>query len=153
MTEPGRNDAEFPAEREIVTRQTLNAPRERVFAAWIDPNQLMRWWGPTGFRNSIQAFEPFPGGQWNFVMEGPDGTHFKNENKFIEVSAPERIVFDHLSTPRFRVIVTFKAEGPQTRLSFCMRFGTVAECEVVKRFAEQGNEQTFLRLAALLAEG
>lgn len=55
--------------------------------------------------------------------------------------------------PANREIVTFKEERPRTRLSFCMRFGTVAECEVVKRFAQEGNEQTFLRLAALLAEG
>ena len=34
-----------------------------------------------------------------------------------------------------------------------MRFGTAAECELVKRFALEGNEQTFDRLAALLAEG
>ena len=54
---------------------------------------------------------------------------------------------------RIRVIVTLEEVGPRTRLSFCMRFGTAAECELVKRFALEGNEQTFDRLAALLAEG
>ena len=153
MTEPAGRDEAFQRDREIVTTQIFDAPRERVFAAWTDPDQVAQWWGPQGFRNTIQTFEPWPGGQWNFIMEGPDGTHFRNESVFVAVSAPDKIVFDHTSTPHFRVIVTFEEEGSRTRLSFCMRFGTVAECEVVKRFAQEGNEQTFLRLAALLAEG
>jgi uncharacterized protein YndB with AHSA1/START domain len=146
-------DLEPQAERDVVTTRTLDAPRERVFRAWTDPDLLARWWGPEGFTNSFQAFELKPGGQWNFVMQGPGRTHFKNESVFVEILAPERLVFDHVSTPRFRVIVTFEAEGPRTHLSFCMRFGTAAECELVKRFALEGNEQTFDRLAALLAEG
>ena len=146
-------DLEPQADRDVVTTRILDAPRERVFRAWTDPDLLARWWGPEGFTNSFQEFELKPGGQWNFIMQGPDGTHFKNESVFLEILAPERIVFDHVSTPRFRVIVTFEGEGPRTRLSFCMRFGTAAECELVKRFVLEGNEQTFDRLAALLAEG
>jgi uncharacterized protein YndB with AHSA1/START domain len=153
MAEPRKQDGAFPADREIVTTQTFEAPRERVFAAWTDPDQVARWWGPRGFRNSIQTFEPRPGGQWNFIMQGPDGTRFENENVFVEVHEPERIVFDPVSTPPFRVIVSLAEDGSGTRLSFCMRFGTAAECDVVRGFAQEGNEQTFLRLAALLADG
>ncbi len=141
------------ADRDVLTTRILDAPRERVFRAWTDPDLLARWWGPEGFTNSFQEFELMPGGQWNFIMHGPGGIHFKNESVFIEVLSPERIVFDHVSTPPFRVIVTFAEEGPRTRLGFCMRFRTAAECEAVKRFALEGNEQTFDRLAALLAEG
>ncbi|MDR3685001.1 MAG: SRPBCC family protein [Geothrix sp.] len=144
---------DLQTDRDVLTTRVLDAPRERVFRAWTDPGLLARWWGPAGFTNSFQAFDPRPGGPWNFTMRGPDGTHFENESVFIEVLAPERIVFDHVSTPPFRVIVTFEAEGPRTRLGFCMRFRTAAECEAVKGFALQGNEQTFDRLAALLAEG
>jgi hypothetical protein len=56
-------------------------------------------------------------------------------------------------SPADREIVTFEVEGPQTRFGFSRRFGTVAGCEVGKRFAQEGNGQTCLRLAALLAEG
>jgi uncharacterized protein YndB with AHSA1/START domain len=146
-------DLAFQADRDVVTTRILDASRDRVFRAWTDPDLLARWWGPEGFTNSFQEFDLRPGGQWNFVMQGPGGAHFQNESVFVEVVAPARIVFDHVSTPRFRVIVTFEEEGPRTRLRFCMRFGTVEECEVVKRFALEGNEQTFDRLAALLAEG
>ena len=146
-------DLDPQADRDVLTTRILDASRERVFRAWTDPDLLARWWGPEGFTNPFQAFEPKPGGRWDFVMHGPGGVHFKNESLFIEVLPPERLVFDHVSTPAFRVIVTFEEEGPRTRLGFRMRFGSAAECEAVKSFALEGNELTFDRLAALLAEG
>ena len=36
-------------EREIVLCRVIDAPRERVFAAWTDPNQIRKWFGPAGF--------------------------------------------------------------------------------------------------------
>ena len=57
-----------------------------------------------------------------------------------------------MSGPHFQVITTFSEEAGRTLLTFRMRFDTVAECEAIKRFALDGNEQTFDRLVTLLAE-
>ena len=35
-------------DRTLVVERIFNAPRERVFAAWTDPEMLVRWWGPEG---------------------------------------------------------------------------------------------------------
>jgi uncharacterized protein YndB with AHSA1/START domain len=145
--------AEEVTDRDIVTTRLLAAPRERVFAAWTDPEQLAQWWGPAGFTNSFQEFDLRPGGQWRFTMHAPDGKGFPNHSVFREITPPERIVFEHLSGPHFEVSTTFTDAEGGTLLSFRMRFGSVEECEAIKRFALEGNEQVFDRLAALLAQG
>ncbi len=49
-------------DREIVTTRVFDAPRERVFRAWTDPDHLAKWWGPKGFTNTFQEFDMRPGG-------------------------------------------------------------------------------------------
>ena len=140
------------ADREIVTTRLIDAPRARVFKAWIDPDRMTRWWGPEGFTNTFHEFDPRPGGRWRFVMHGPDGVDYRNESVFQELVESERIVFLHLRTMhRFLVIVTFADEGGKTRLVWRMRFESVTECEKVKRFAVEANEQNLNRLETELA--
>lgn len=136
---------------EIVSTRTFPVPRERVFAAFTDPGQLKRWWGPAGFTNTFHEFDFRPGGMWRFVMHGPDGTNYVNESQFLETVDNERIVFDHLRTMhRFRMAMTFAGRS-ETTLTWRQRFETAEECEKVKAFAGPANEQNFDRLAAVLA--
>jgi uncharacterized protein YndB with AHSA1/START domain len=37
------------AEQEITITRVFDAPRELVFKAWTDPDQVARWFGPEGF--------------------------------------------------------------------------------------------------------
>ena len=136
---------------EIVTTRVLAWPRERVFRAWTEPEHLARWWGPKGFTNTFQEFDPRPGGRWQFVMHGPNGADYPNQSVFVEIVKPERIVFDHLSGPAFQVTATFAEEAGKTRLTFRMLFETAAECDKVKRIAVGANEENFDRLEAELA--
>ena len=52
MTEP---------ERTIATARVIAASPEQVYAAFVVADRLARWWGPKGFRNTFQEFEPRPG--------------------------------------------------------------------------------------------
>jgi len=79
------------ADRESVHSRLIHAPRERVFRALADPRHLARWWGPEGFSSTFETFEFRPGGRWRFVMHGPDGTDYPNENVLREIVAPERV--------------------------------------------------------------
>jgi uncharacterized protein YndB with AHSA1/START domain len=140
-----------PSDREIVTRRVVDAPRERVFRAWTEPEILARWWGPKGFTNEFEEFEPRPGGAWRFVMRGPDGRGYPNESVFVEV-APERIVFRHVSLPKYQMTADFADESGKTRITWRLLFATVAERDNVNRFAPEANEQNLDRLEAELAE-
>lgn len=130
----------------------IDAPRELVFNAWTDPLHLEQWWGPKGFTNSFQEFDLRSGGNWHFVMHGPDGVDYKNHSVFVEIMKPERIVFDHVSGPKFRVIATFTDRGDKTKLTFRMLFASAAERDNVAKVAVEANEQNFDRLEAELAK-
>ncbi|MDH4249269.1 MAG: SRPBCC family protein [Deltaproteobacteria bacterium] len=137
-------------DREIVSRRVIHAPRQKVFRAWTEPEHLAVWWGPAGFTNTFHEFEPRPGGEWRFIMHGPDGTNYPNHSKFVEVVAPELITFDHLLGPKFRVIATFSEHAEGTDVTFRMVFGSAAECEKIKVFVVDANEENFDRLEAEL---
>jgi uncharacterized protein YndB with AHSA1/START domain len=140
------------SEREIVSTRTLEAPRERVFEAFGDPSRLARWWGPTGFTNTIHAFDLRPGGAWRSTLHGPDGIDYPSESVFVEVDPPARIVFRHVSVDHpYELTITLDEDGGGTRITWRMLHATAAQCAKVKPFVVEGNEQNFDRLAAELA--
>lgn len=106
-------------DREIVLVRVLNHPRERVFAAWMDPAALAEWYGPTGLRIESHEADIREGGHWRFDMVGRfEGREqrFPNLMRFLEIVPNERIVIDYgVPGPddpdRFRVTVTFDAQS------------------------------------------
>jgi len=134
------------ADREIINTRLVNAERELVFQAYTDPEHVGQWWGPKGFTSTIHEMDARPGGVWRFILHGPDGVDYKNQIVFVEVVNPTRIVFDHVSSPRFRVIVTLDQESDKTRITFRQIFETVAEYERIKTYASPANEENFDRL-------
>ncbi len=65
---------------------------------------------------------------------------------------PERIVFRHVSGPQFQVTATFAEQAGKTKLTFQMLFETTAECDKVKVYAVEANNQNLDRLEAQLAK-
>jgi uncharacterized protein YndB with AHSA1/START domain len=135
------------ADREYVCSRMLDFPREQVFRAFSDPEQLAKWWGPDGFTNTILKFDFHPGGDWHLTMHGPDGTDYRNESVFVEINEPERIVYDHLRTMhRFLMDMSYFDFDGKTRLTWRQRFESAEEWERVKAFVPEANEQNFDRL-------
>src|SRR5690242_14092008 len=93
--------------RELFTSRLVNAPRELVWEVWTNPEHIKYWWGPAGFTNTIAQMNVAPGGLWDFVMHGPDGTDYKNQHVYKEVLKPERLVMEHVTGPKFVMTVTF----------------------------------------------
>src|SRR4051812_20636889 len=96
------NDATEAAEREISMTRIFDAPRELVFKAWSDPEHLAQWWGPKDFTNTFHEFDWQPGGVWRFTMHGPDGVDYKNRIIFVEIVKPERLVYSHVTGPKYQ---------------------------------------------------
>lgn len=138
-----------PADREFVHSRLINAPQERVFRAFADPVHLARWWGPNGFSSTFELFELRPRGTWRFVMHGPDGKDYANESVFLEVDAPRRVVFEHLSEGHhFIMTITFTAQGSQTLVGWQQVFDTPEHRERIAAFVMEANEQNLDRLEA-----
>ncbi len=145
------------AEREIVTTRVFDAPRERVYQAWTDPEQVVLWWGPNGFTNTNLEMDVRPGGIWRLTMHGRDGTDYPNKMVFIEVTPPSRLVYDHGddgdgSGGFFHVTVTFDEEDGKTRVRMQALFDTKAERNRVAEAsgAVEGAKQHLNRLAEFL---
>ena len=69
-------------DRELLLTRVLNAPIELVWEVWTNPKHIAQWWGPNGFTNTITTMDMHPGGEWDLVMHGPDGTDYKNKSVF-----------------------------------------------------------------------
>jgi len=110
--------------RDITAVRIFDAPRDLVFKVWTDPDHVTKWWGPNDFTTTMHEMDVRPGGAWRFTMHGPDGTDYKNENEFLDVIPPGRLVYDHVSPPKHHVIVIFEDEGGKTKLSMRMVFDT-----------------------------
>src|SRR5262245_55974848 len=115
------------ADREIVNTRGFDCSRDRLLRAWTEPTELTRWWGPKGFTTTFHEFDLRPGGAWRFTMHGPNGVDYPNHSVSREIVAPERIVFDHVSGPKFRLTATLAEDEDTTRLVFPMLFDAVAQ--------------------------
>lgn len=146
------------ADREIRFSRRFDAPRELVFRVWTNPDHIAHWWGPEGFTTTTSSMEVRVGGQWRYVMHGPDGTDYDNLVSYREVTPPERLVYAHGSNDddpeQFQVTVEFHAEGTGTRLEMQMLFASAeARDQVVNEYgAIEGGNQTMKRLEAYLNE-
>ena len=149
MTGDADLDTADPA-REIVRTRLLDAPVERVLRAWTEGAHLAAWWGPNGFVNTFEEFDPRPGGRWRFTMTSPDGVAFPQESAFAEVT-PERIVLNHVSGPTYRMFAIFEPRGSQTEITVLQRFAETRVREQVLKFAPTANDENLDRLEAELA--
>jgi uncharacterized protein YndB with AHSA1/START domain len=157
-TGPGAPAQSATADREIVISRVVSAPRELVFEAFTEVRHLSRWWGPEGFTTTTRSFEFRVGGEWAFVMHGPDGTDHQEWISWTEITPPERIAFVHgefRGDPNaFDSVVTFAPEGAATRIEMRTVFPTkeLRDEAVEDYHAIEGGRQTLGHLAAYVTE-
>jgi uncharacterized protein YndB with AHSA1/START domain len=132
---------------EIVSSRIINAPINLAFAAWSEPEHLKNWWGPAGFTNTFNEFDFRVGGRWKFVMHGPERGNYPNDCEFIRIEKPNLIAWKRHSKPHFQVVATFEEVSKEsTKIVFKQLFESAEECDKIKRFAVDKNEENFDRL-------
>ena len=147
------NVVEMPI-KELVIERVFDAPRERVFDVFTQPEHLQKWWGPKMFSVPISEFEARPGGKIFLGQRGPDGAMHYNAGVVREIERPSRLVFaiHFADADRRRVappahsglgdtwddeivtLVTFSAEGRRTRMTIRTLSGFTAEWGEKARF-------------------
>ena len=140
------------SDRELIITRTLKAPIDLVWEVWTNPEHIANWWGPNGFTNTITTMDVTPGGKWNLVMHGPDGKDYKNESVFKEVILHEKIVYEHVSYPKFIATINFHEQGDETAITWHMLFETREQfVNVVKTFkADEGLKQNIEKIEVYL---
>jgi uncharacterized protein YndB with AHSA1/START domain len=119
MGDPARTEGQV----EVI--HVFDAPREAVFAAWTDSDQVARWWAPDGFEIPPESVEidPRPGGRFDLTMVESGGTgRFPYRSEIVEISEPELIVLRAEAIPEADIVETvtriiFEAEGGRTRMT------------------------------------
>src|SRR3954469_7256545 len=142
------------ADREIVVSRVIDAPRELVFEAFTEVRHLSQWWGPDGFTTTTRSFEFRVGGEWDFVMHGPDSTEYQEWISWTQIAVPERIALRHgefrCDPNAFESVLTFEPHGAATRIELRTVFPTreLHDEAVEKYHAIEGGQQTLGNLAA-----
>ena len=129
------------------TTRDIPAPVEHVFAAISDPQRLNRWWGPAGFTNTTSVCEFKQGGRWSFIMHGPDGQNYPNENVFAEIVAPRKVVIQHVVEPKFSLTIGLTASAVGTLVSWSQAFENSELASRIEHIVVPANEQNLDRLS------
>ena len=79
--------------RDLTLTRTFNAPLERVWKAWSDADNVMNWWGPTGFTSPIAKIDFREGGVSLVCMRAPNGRDFYNTWTYQKIVPMESIEF------------------------------------------------------------
>jgi uncharacterized protein YndB with AHSA1/START domain len=160
-----QSDTETTQRQELVIERVFDAPRERVWEAWTEPEQVKKWWGPKEFTAPSIESDFREGGKYLYCMKAPDGQDYWSTGTFREIVPMERIVVtdsfadekgnvvppDHYGISDHplegRMTVTFEELGDQTRL--VIRYEGMAPGEM-RDMAEAGWNETLDKLAAIL---
>jgi uncharacterized protein YndB with AHSA1/START domain len=78
---------------ELAMKRVLPATRSVVFAAFTDPDELAKWWGPEGFNIPNLEFDPRAGESYRIEMKPPEGDPFVLTGEFREVDPPARLAY------------------------------------------------------------
>jgi uncharacterized protein YndB with AHSA1/START domain len=82
-----------PGELTLEIERVLPAARPLSFAAFGDPKELAKWWGPEGFEIPNVEFDPRVGGRYRITMQPPQGDAFHLTGEFREVDPPARLAY------------------------------------------------------------
>jgi uncharacterized protein YndB with AHSA1/START domain len=140
---------------EFTIVRVFDAPREAVWRAWTDPEQLAQWFGPRGVSTPLDKIrmDLRPGGVASLVMvDDASGTEYPNSGTYLEVVPPERLVWKDDGFPdgtgAGTVTVTLRNLGGKTELALHV----VADfTEEMRAQADAGWGSSFDRLGELLA--
>ncbi len=134
----------------LSTARTLPFSPEQIYTAFANANLLSQWWGPEGFSNTFETFEFKEGGDWIFVMHGPDGKNYKNKSFFKSLVPNSKIVIRHDCPPFFTLTVQLTPAGDGTHVTWDQEFADASTAQAVASVVGTANEQNLDRLTAVL---
>ncbi|MBL0898547.1 MAG: SRPBCC family protein [Reyranella sp.] len=153
--------ASFPADRELVLTRLIDAPREKLYRAWTEPELLKQWFAPRPWTTPVVELDVRPGGSVLFVMRSPEGQDMPNHGVYLEVVPNQRLVttdaftraWEPSAKPFMLLIVTFEDEGGKTRYTARVRHWTVEDKEAHEKMGfHEGWGICADQLAALVAK-
>ncbi len=162
MPEAMKTSVELVGDRELVMTRFFEAPRQLVWDAWTQREQIERWWGPKLFQTEVPTMEVRPGGTWHYCMRSEEWGDAWGKGVYREVTEPERLVYvdafsDEASNtvegmPQSLITVTFTEQNGGTLLTVHTLYDSPEDRQkVIEMGVEQGFDEQLDRLEELLA--
>lgn len=115
---------------ELTITRHFEAPPSRVWNAWTEPAQVMRWWGPKGYTSPVCEIELRVGGKYLFCMRSPEGKDYYSTGTYRRIDPLQALVFTDSFADEKGSVVSASAYGMSEDLPL--------ELVVTLRFEEQG---------------
>jgi uncharacterized protein YndB with AHSA1/START domain len=145
---------------DLVFERTFDAPREKVWKAFTDPEIIPRWWGPHGTTTTVVEMDVRPGGTWRYRSQAPDRDDVTFYGEYLEVDPPQgfkwTFMFDveGIGPQGGPETFTFDAVGGKTKVTSVGHMGSVEALEgAIATGMVAGGLETWDRLAAELSKG
>ena len=145
---------------DLVFERTFDAPREKVWAAFMDPEIVPRWWGKRGTTTIVEEMDVRPGGKWRYVSRDVSRDDVVFYGEYLAIDPPRRFewtfMFDvegvgPMGGPETH---SFEDVGGRTKVTSVGHLGSVEVLEgALSTGMIEGGLELWDRLAELLAEG
>lgn len=116
-------DTPATGRHELVLTRLIDAPRERVYAAWTQPELLKQWFTPKPWSTVRVSSDLRAGGRTEVIMADEAGKEYPNPGQYLEIVPNEKLVFTDAyvgdwvpsAKPFMTAIITMADEGGKTR--------------------------------------
>ena len=144
-----------PGVPQIVITSEHGAPRELLFRAYIEPDLLMQWLGPSTLAMTVGRLDARDGGTWRYVHEDADGREYAFHGVYHGMPSPDRIVqtFEFESNPGHVALetITFEEIGGTTLVRQSTIFQSVEDRDgELQSGVEEGARDSVERLDELM---
>ena len=120
---------------ELQITRLIDAPREKLFRCWTDPELIPLWFCPPPWGVSRAEVNLRPGGESLIVMRGPNGEEVPSRGVYLDIVPNEKLVFTDAFTagwmpsdkPFMTGILTFEEEDGKTRYTARVRHWTAED--------------------------
>jgi len=146
----------------LIAKRSFNADLEKVWQAWTDAEMLDKWWGPKPYDAVTQSFSFTEGGEWRYIMKGPEGDAHHCINKYLTIELQKEFTAEdifanedwsvntELPTSHWRV--EFMYEDGRTNVVVTNTYDSAEALETVTKMGMKEGFNTGLdQLEALLA--
>ncbi len=144
-----------PCSQEIIITCMIDAPRELVFNAFIDPILIERWWGPKYLATTVDVFDACSGGSWRFLQHDKDGNQYAFHGVFHAINSPEQIVqtFEYEGSPGHILLdtIVFEEVDGKTKITDKSVFQCVEDRDaMLSENMEAGSSESMESLAEMM---
>jgi len=126
-----------PTDRDLVLTRIIDAPPEKVYRCWTEPELIKQWFAPLPYTTPHVEVDVRPGGSSLIVMRSPEGVDMPNPGVYLEVVPYERLVATDAFTsawepsqkPFMTLVLTFENQDGKTKYTATARHWTVEDRE------------------------